>query len=254
MINSAMLSSSPVFCVCRSGEAYVRRGYILSKLVPCYEGYSESNLRWAVNKRSMRKNSYVEKIRTYLRYFSVLSPLELRHLYRGVSFCMPVPKKSAACELSHVLTYSINSLFEALWFQPVLQVGKEVVVGRSEVRAIRRVVKQLPVEMLKQCSSASSCMRTRIVMEEHYTVCQHSTTFVQNGPTRFYFVFRNTKRGWADRRQTSLTQAYRNVFPDTISASIPAVATSRSSLSMYVSFVCNIFLFTCFINTSPEVT
>jgi hypothetical protein len=44
------------------------------------------------------------------------------------------------------------------------------------------VDKQLPVEMLQQCSSASSCMRKRIVVEEHYTGCQHSMLFVPNGP------------------------------------------------------------------------
>jgi hypothetical protein len=33
MISSATLSSPPVFCVCRSLEAYVSRVYILSKLV-----------------------------------------------------------------------------------------------------------------------------------------------------------------------------------------------------------------------------
>jgi hypothetical protein len=31
--------------------------------------------------------------------------------------------------------------------------------------------------------SASSCMRTHIVMEEHYTASQHSTLLVRNGPT-----------------------------------------------------------------------
>jgi hypothetical protein len=30
------------------------------------------------------------------------------------------------------------------------------------------LVKQLPVEMHQQSSNASSCMRTRIVIEEHY--------------------------------------------------------------------------------------
>jgi hypothetical protein len=44
---------------------------------------------------------------------------------------------------------------------------------------VRRMVIQLPVEVLQQCSNASSCtcMRMRIVMEEHYTICQHSTFF-----------------------------------------------------------------------------
>jgi hypothetical protein len=84
-----------------------------------------------------------------------------------------------ACELSHVLTRSINS--------PLL-LRRQVVVARSESRAVRRVVKQSPVEMLQQCSSTSSCMRTRIVMERHYIGYQHSTPFVLNNPTQFFFL------------------------------------------------------------------
>jgi transposase len=42
-----------------------------------------------------------------------------------------------------------------------------------------------------------------------------------------------SKHGWAHRQQTSLTQAYKILLPDT-SVSIPAVSTLRSSLSMYV--------------------
>jgi hypothetical protein len=61
-----------------------------------------------------------------------------------------------------------------------------VVVTRSETRALRRVVRQLPVEMLQQCSSASNCMQTCIVIEKHYTGCQHSAPFVLNGPTQFF--------------------------------------------------------------------
>jgi hypothetical protein len=41
-----------------------------------------------------------------------------------------------------------------------------------------------------------------------------------------------SKRGRAHRRQTSLTQAYKNLFPDMTTASIPAMTTLRSSLSM----------------------
>jgi hypothetical protein len=43
------------------------------------------------------------------------------------------------------------------------------------------------------------------------------------------------KHGWAHRQQTSLPQVHRNLFPDT-SASVPAVTTLRSSLSMYIFF------------------
>jgi hypothetical protein len=48
--------------------------------------------------------------------------------------------------------------------------------------------------MFQQCSSSSSCIRTRIFRKEHYeyTVCQHSTPFVLNGSTQFFLVFSNT--------------------------------------------------------------
>jgi hypothetical protein len=39
-------------------------------------------------------------------------------------------------------------IVETLWSQPDLQVGKRVVIARNEFRALRGVVKQLPVEML----------------------------------------------------------------------------------------------------------
>jgi hypothetical protein len=68
------------------------------------------------------------------------------------------------------------------------QFFNQAVVTRSEIRAVRRVVKQLPVGRLQQCSGASSCMRTRIVMEAHYIGCQHSTPFVLYGPTQYFSV------------------------------------------------------------------
>jgi hypothetical protein len=48
-------------------------------------------------------------------------------------------KKSAACELSHVLTPSINSSLSVKRCerQPVLQAGKQVVVARSEIRTLK---------------------------------------------------------------------------------------------------------------------
>jgi hypothetical protein len=68
---------------------------------------------------------------------------------------------------------------------------KEVVITRSEIRALRRLVKQLPVEMLQQCSSVSSCMQMRIVMEEHYTMST-AHTFYSEWPYAFSLVFCNT--------------------------------------------------------------
>jgi hypothetical protein len=60
-----------------------------------------------------------------------------------------------------------------------------VVVAWSKVGTVRRVVKQDQVEMLQQCSSASSCMWTHSVSEEPSTECQHSGPFVPNGPMQF---------------------------------------------------------------------
>jgi hypothetical protein len=77
-------------------------------------------------------------------------------------------------------------IVEILWSQPVSHVGKQVAVAWSEIRTLRRLVKQLPVEILQQCSSASSCMWTCIVMEQHETRCQHSVSFVLNGPIQFF--------------------------------------------------------------------
>jgi hypothetical protein len=64
-----------------------------------------------------------------------------------------------------------------------------------------------------------------------------------------------SKSGWAHRRHTSLTQAYKTLFPDMTGASMLAVTKLRSSLSMYVFFVHNhFFLLACLVNSKPEVT
>jgi hypothetical protein len=96
--------------------------------------------------------------------------------------------KEVCCLWAQACFNTIHQLIiivKLLWSQPVLQVGKQVVVAQSEIRAVRKVVKQLPVEMFQQCSSVGSCMWTCIVMEEHCTVCQHSMPFFLNGATWF---------------------------------------------------------------------
>jgi uncharacterized membrane protein len=44
------------------------------------------------------------------------------------------------------------------------------------MRAVSGMVKQLSVWMIQMLLSASSCIWTCIVMEKHYTGCQHSMT------------------------------------------------------------------------------
>jgi hypothetical protein len=112
-------------------------------------------------------NYYIQKIHTYLSYFSTWSPPELRHFYRGIRFFMPV----SSAKFWHIPSRQLLIIIEASWFQPVLQAGKQAVVARSEIRAVRRVVKQLPVEMLQQYSSASSC-----------TVCRRALSWKSTTP------------------------------------------------------------------------
>jgi hypothetical protein len=49
-------------------------------------------------------------------------------------------------------------------------------------------------------------------------------TFCSDCRYAFCVTFRNTKRSWVHRRQTSLTQAYKNLFTDKSHASIPTVS------------------------------
>jgi hypothetical protein len=101
-----------------------------------------------------------------------------------------VSKKSAAYELCHVLTPSINSslLLKHRDLGQFFMVRKQVVVARSEIRAVSRVVKQLPVEMLQQCLGASNCMWTRSVMEEHNSYRMSAFhAFCYEWPYAFFF-------------------------------------------------------------------
>jgi hypothetical protein len=61
-----------------------------------------------------------------------------------------------------------------------------VVIAQSKIRAVRRVIKQLLVEMLQQWSNVSSCMQTSIIMEERYTGFQHFTLLVVNGNMQIF--------------------------------------------------------------------
>jgi hypothetical protein len=83
------------------------------------------------------------------------------------------------------LHLSFSHIAQVLSPEPVLRIGKQAVLARSEIGTARRVVKQLPAQMLQQCPCASSCMWMRSAMEEHYTmsICQHSTPLVLSDTT-----------------------------------------------------------------------
>jgi hypothetical protein len=165
--------------------------------VVIYEGYLKSNLQWAVNKTSNKEQIIVYKKYVHTRKLVLnIVTVEIEALVvSGNTFLYACIKE--ICPLwaqPHFDTFhQLSFIVEALWSQPVFQVGKRMVVAWSDIRAVRRLVKQLPVEMLQQCSSANSCMRMRFVMEEHYTGYQHSMPFVLNGQSYAVFlVFHDT--------------------------------------------------------------
>jgi hypothetical protein len=64
-----------------------------------------------LTKQAMRKNLLYPKIMYILKLIcNVVTAGTEALVVWGISFCMPVLKKSAACELSHILKLSINSL------------------------------------------------------------------------------------------------------------------------------------------------
>jgi hypothetical protein len=114
--------------------------------------------------------------------------------------------------VSSVISWCLASTAHYCWsvVLPTSSSGRWT-VACSEIGATRRVAKQPGVAVIQQCWGARSCMRTRIVIDEHCTGCQHSTPFVLNCQSYaafFFVVFRNTKRCCPHRRQTSFTQEY----------------------------------------------
>jgi hypothetical protein len=121
------------------------------------------------------------------------------------------------------------------------------------------------VVLLHESASPYAAARTRALLEHfnwelfdhppynpdfawgHY----HLFTYLQNSTSIIMSWWKVSKCGLAYRQQTSLQQVYENLFPDTISASVPTVTKLRSSLSMFVFFV---FFIACFVNSSPDVT
>jgi hypothetical protein len=99
-----------------------------------------------------KKKHYIQKTRTYLSYFSTESPPELRHLLSENKYRCACAKE--ACGLYaqprfHIF-HQLLIVVEAIWSQLGLQVYEQVEEVRNEIRAVRKVVKQLPVEILQQ--------------------------------------------------------------------------------------------------------
>jgi hypothetical protein len=113
-----------------------------------YESYSESNLWWTV-KRS-NGNFYI----IYKKYVHTEATSQCIHctcyIKEWVLVCM--------CQRSLPLVSS--AMFWHLPYYCWSTVIATSFSGRSEIRAVRRVDRRLPVEMLQQYSSAStSCER-----------------------------------------------------------------------------------------------
>jgi uncharacterized protein YbcV (DUF1398 family) len=65
--------------------------------------------------QSMKKNVYTKSTYTLKQLLNIVTTRIEALMISGNKFCMPVSKKSAACELSHVLRATINlNIDEAL--------------------------------------------------------------------------------------------------------------------------------------------
>jgi hypothetical protein len=103
-----------------------------------YFGYLGSNLWWAVNRTSILK----------LLFTIVTAGIDARVVSENKFLYAWVREVCRLWARPLLDTFHRLIIVEALWSQPVLQVGKQVVVARSEIRTVRRVVKQLPVKKL----------------------------------------------------------------------------------------------------------
>jgi hypothetical protein len=155
---------------------------------------------------------------------------------------MLVSKKSAACELSHVL------------YCETLKRLRRAIRNKRPGKLTSGVV------LLHGNACPHAAARTRALLghfnwelfdhppysPDHASSDYNLFTYLKNcwdhsASTIMRSWWKVSKHGWAHRRQTSLTQAYKILFPDTVSASIPAVTTLRSILNMHGFFVYNIF-------------
>jgi hypothetical protein len=170
------------------------------------------------------------------------SPPALKHvLYQGVSFCMPVSKKSATCELRHIL-YCKTHTQKKNYIGPF---RTRCGMLTSGVVLHDRFCIQLLA--LKHCWSIStgSCLTTLLTalisiqttttcLPTWRTGCNHSTSAIMRS------WWKVLKHG---RAHKLLWHRHKNLFPDMTSISVLAVTMLRSSLGcMYFLYIIILFL------------
>jgi hypothetical protein len=213
------------------------------KKLSLYEGYSESNLRLflATNVGAGESSEFEVASHDSLSYKRshnwspiVCSCLLLSDLWRVLRFIIPP-----------AAVYGQNVMSEGT----VRQWCRMFKDGRTNVHDEERSGRPSAVsDWLVQSVNQKICERRR------FTISELSCGFPHISRTVLYKIitdrlgyhkfcarwvqhkvimswWKASKRGWAQWRQTSFTQAYKNLFPDT-SASIHAVTMLRNSLSM----------------------
>jgi hypothetical protein len=98
------------------------------------------------------------------------------------------------------------------------------------IMAVRRVVKQVPVEILQQYFSPRSYVWMCIVMEQHYTRCQHSMPLFLKASMQFF----------SDSQYTSNTIMILYCIDSTIST--PSLSQKTVEISFLADKVCLNFL------------
>jgi hypothetical protein len=124
--------------------------------------------------------------------------------------------------------------------------------------------------LLEDNARPHTAAHTRALLEHFNWQLLDHPPYSPDLPTNDYYLFtylenwlisehfsnnRELMEGVKTWRQASLTQAYKNLFPNMTSASIPMVTILRSSLCRYFLYIITfLFLIASFGNSSLEVT
>jgi len=87
------------------------------------------------------------------------------------------------------LLLDLPFIFEAFSSQMLLQMKEETKIARCQVRAVRWVAKNFPVERRPKRGGDGCCVRPSIVMQQTHSLAQSSSALVLNCSTKFFERF-----------------------------------------------------------------
>jgi hypothetical protein len=169
------------------------------------------------------------------------------------------------CDWKGVLMVEFMQQGTTVIIRSVLWDTKRIVQGHSEQKAWNACI-QHTCSVPWQCVSAYSCLHLSttatfqlgVVWPPFLQPCSCSDwlppVHLKNWLRSQCFNNNELMKGvktWLSSQEENLTQAHKNLFPDT-SVSIPVVTALKSSLSMYVLFVHNTIFFSLLVLLTPH--